>query len=195
MVEVVPPVVQPEENWLNQNPPEVQQQPEGNWLNQNPPVKQNPLFKPKTMNEPQQSDIYEYRKYKELQKQNQVGLELSQMKLNQNTYNVKDPLQDQALQQRLSQLTSTMGPWNHTVPIQNSFQKENQFNTFKPQTLDEENQQDSTPSFLRRSKMMLGNSQIVGRVLPDRMPQFDWSTNPQVVHKPRNHFFLILCLN
>lgn len=116
------------------------------------------------------------------------------MKLNRNLYDVKDPFQDKQLQQRLSQLTNTMGPWNQTIRIENSMQKENLFNTFKPTNLDSVNQVDSTPNYLRRSKLMLGNSEIVGRTLPERMPQFDWSTNPKVVHEPRNHF-LFLCLN
>ena len=103
--------------------------------------------------------------------------------------NVQDPFRDQQLNQRLEQLTSTMGPWNHTVPVENVLAHDNMFHNFVNPIGTDEMLQDSTPNWLRRSKMLMGNSMLTGPILSDSMPEFDKETNPKVVHQPRKSFF------
>jgi hypothetical protein len=132
--------------------------------------------------------IYDIRNRQKTINNNQQLLEMEKLKTMQSDLTIQDPFREQELNNRLEKLTGVLGPWNKTVPIQNVLPHDNMFHNFINPVGTDEMTQDSTPNFLRRTKMLTGTSVLTGPILSDNMPEFDKETNPKVVHIPRNFF-------
>jgi hypothetical protein len=110
----------------------------------------------------------------------------------QETLQVQGGMRNSFTNQRIRQLTSTMGPWGKTLQDGNLLISKEYGYTGKWRKKDESQFVQSTPNLLRTSKIGSGKPfKSQGSELGENAPEFGKMTDPNVVHIPRKfHFFI-----
>jgi hypothetical protein len=108
--------------------------------------------------------------------------------LRQDELHVNDPVRSEMTRQRIMKLTSTMGPWNTSLQTRDVMRSPEWEFTLKNRKPDS-NVLETTPVWLRRSKIGVVGVGFSGPVLGERVPVYDKSTEAWVDHMPSNFIF------